>query len=289
MERVKRHRRLLVVVAVLNIAYSLSGECGCSCRTSARLRVALLPCMVMSPLSTITMSRRSHRARWHPTSAGDTVRNCDIGMTQGIRGFDDRPAVGTLWVFVFGLIFMAWAWHRSRGRNDLTGRTVVESWIPHNGVSALPKTPGRVVKRLADELGKRGSVSRSSNRQDSTCSSAGPVFSRTFPRASGETRVPFYCARFQVLALVRSGGCDLLHANWSLTGWFAWSLASSRRKVLLTERSPFLIETNKPYGEWIRSIGHSELRSGSHVERASEGEPRAQFPEIISGWFRRRG
>lgn len=56
---------------------------------------------------------------------------------------------------------------------------------------------------------------------------------------------PVYCIHFMVLAVVMSRQVELLHANWSLSGFFA-VIASrlTRRKLLLTERSPLLIETN---------------------------------------------
>jgi len=123
-ERVKRHRRLLVVVAVLNIAYSLVGGVRLFVSYQALgYEVALLPCMVMSPLSTITMvaSLTPGAVGIRQALVGYGSQLLDIGMTQGIVASTIDHAVGTLWVFVFGLIFMAWAWHRSRGRNDLDG------------------------------------------------------------------------------------------------------------------------------------------------------------------------
>jgi len=152
--------------------------------------------------------------------------------------------------------------------------------------TAYPRFPedprGEFVKRLADELGKRGVRVEVIEPAGFDVLKRGAGF---LPNLSTSLRArlafPFYCARFQVLALVRSGGCDLLHANWSLTGWFAVVAGRvRRRKVLLTERSPFLIETNN---RMVNGFVRLVIRSCDLVVTLS-GQAREnlarKFPEI---------
>ena len=59
---------------------------------------------------------------------------------------------------------------------------------------------------------------------------------------------PVYCLHFLLIAVARAPRCDLLHANWSLSGWIAVIAGRlAGRRVLLTERSPLLIETENKW------------------------------------------
>lgn len=95
---------------------------------------------------------------------------------------------------------------------------------------------------------------------------------------------PIYCAHFLVLALARAARCDLLHANWSLSGFFAVIAGSLLRKaVLLTERSSFLIGSrNARINAWMGWI----MRRCAAVVTISGGARQAlaeKFPDIEIG------
>lgn len=105
-------------------------------------------------------------------------------------------------------------------------------------------------------------------------------------RRSGVARVlfPFYCLHFLVIAIAKAGRCDLLHANWSLSGFFAVIAGRLRRKkVLLTERSSFLIETdNARVTAWMGWIMERCAAVVTISGGARDGLER-KFPEIDVG------
>jgi len=95
---------------------------------------------------------------------------------------------------------------------------------------------------------------------------------------------PIYCVHFLVLALVRAARCDLLHANWSLSGFFAVIAGSLLRKaVLLTERSSFLIGSRSArINSWMGWI----MRRCAAVVTISGGAREAlakKFPDVEIG------
>jgi len=56
---------------------------------------------------------------------------------------------------------------------------------------------------------------------------------------------PFYITHFYFKIIKESRKCDIIHANWMLTGLLAiLSKPFHNKKIILTERSPYLVSTN---------------------------------------------
>lgn len=102
---------------------------------------------------------------------------------------------------------------------------------------------GIFIKRLADSLEEAGvSVEIIEPRGYEVLKGGSGLVPNLKKSLLAKLVFPVYCLHFLVLATVRARGCDLLHANWSLSGWFAVVAARlSGKSVLLTERSPLLI------------------------------------------------
>jgi len=100
---------------------------------------------------------------------------------------------------------------------------------------------------------------------------------------------PFYCLHFLFLAVAAAGRCDLLHANWSLSGFFAVLAGRLRgRHVLLTERSSFLIgNTNARVNAWMgwvmRRCAAVVTISGTAREALARKFPDLDFGVIPNG------
>lgn len=100
---------------------------------------------------------------------------------------------------------------------------------------------------------------------------------------------PLYCVHFLVIAAVGALRCDLLHANWSLSGFFAVIAGKlAGRKIVLTERSSLLIESRN---RWVNTfIGWVMRRSDERVtisdlarRRLEEKFPDLEFRVISNG------
>jgi len=100
---------------------------------------------------------------------------------------------------------------------------------------------------------------------------------------------PVYCAHFLVVALVGAARCDLLHANWSLSGFFAVIAGGLLgKRVLLTERSSFLIGSrNARVNSWMgwvmRRCAAVVTISGGAREALAEKFPRIEIGVIPNG------
>lgn len=92
---------------------------------------------------------------------------------------------------------------------------------------------------------------------------------------------PFYCLHFLAIALFHAVRCDLIHANWSLSGFFAVIAAKvTRRRVIVTERGQFLIDAE---GKWINRWLHWVLRGATTRVVISESAREAmerKFPDL---------
>lgn len=98
---------------------------------------------------------------------------------------------------------------------------------------------------------------------------------------SARLEFPFYCLHFLVLAVLRARRCDLLHANWSLAGFFA-VLAGRvcRTPVIVTERGQFLINARNG---WINRWLHWVLAGARERVVISESAREAlqkKFPDL---------
>ena len=92
---------------------------------------------------------------------------------------------------------------------------------------------------------------------------------------------PWYCLHFLIIAIARARRCDLLHANWSLAGFFAVVAGRlARRKVLLTERSRFLIEATSPgiikFVHWVMARSDRVVTISDNARTHLVGK----YPEI---------
>jgi len=124
-ETVRSHRKQLFVLALLNAFYVAIG--GVRLYVAYRALgndVALLPCIVISTLSTITVI-------FTLTPGGMGIRQAlvgygsdalHIGAAQGVVASTIDHAVGTLWVFIIGVAFTNWLWMRGiRGGGEDAG------------------------------------------------------------------------------------------------------------------------------------------------------------------------
>lgn len=92
---------------------------------------------------------------------------------------------------------------------------------------------------------------------------------------------PFYCLHFLVLAVRRARGCDLLHANWSLAGFFAVVAGRvCRTPVLVTERGQFLIDARN---RWINRWLHWVLAGAKErvvISESARSTLESKFPDL---------
>ncbi len=123
-DKVRTHHRALSMIAILNVAYALIG--------AARLLVSyralgydveFLRCLVLAPLSTVTMiaSVTPGAVGIRQALVGYGSNLLGVGMAEGVVASTIDHAVGTIWVFVFGLIFTNWIWAKDL-RQKAAGR-----------------------------------------------------------------------------------------------------------------------------------------------------------------------
>lgn len=114
-EEIKLHRKTIVVLALLNVAYIIVG----ALRLYVSYRalgyvVGFLECLVIAPISTLTMllSLTPGAIGFRQALVGYASELLGIGMAEGVVAATIDHAVGTLCVFVFGLIFSNWIFAR---------------------------------------------------------------------------------------------------------------------------------------------------------------------------------
>ena len=114
-EQIKAHRQVVLVIIVIDVLYVIVG----AFRLWVSYRalgypVDLLSCIVISPISTLTMlvSLTPGAVGIRQALVGYGSELLGIGMTEGVVASTIDHAVGTLWVFVFGLTFANWIWAR---------------------------------------------------------------------------------------------------------------------------------------------------------------------------------
>lgn len=112
-EEVRRHHWNLVVLAFLNAAYIVVGGFRLYVAYhAAGYAVKVLPCVIISTLQTITviftLTPGAVGIRQALVGYGSGLLN--IGATEGVVASTIDHAVGTLWVFVVGIIFTNWIW-----------------------------------------------------------------------------------------------------------------------------------------------------------------------------------
>jgi glycosyltransferase involved in cell wall biosynthesis len=92
---------------------------------------------------------------------------------------------------------------------------------------------------------------------------------------------PFYCIHFLAIAVFHALRCDLLHANWSLSGTFAVLAGKLTRKpVVVTERGQFLIDAR---GKWINRWLHGVLSAAGTrvaISESSREKLSRKFPDL---------
>ncbi len=114
-ELVKRHRRILLLLAFLDI--------WCIFIQALRLYfsyhtlgydVRLLHCFVIAPLSTLAAitSLTPGAVGIRQAVVGYSSELLDIGLAEGVMASTIDHAIGTVWVFCFGLLFSGWVWRR---------------------------------------------------------------------------------------------------------------------------------------------------------------------------------
>ena len=95
---------------------------------------------------------------------------------------------------------------------------------------------------------------------------------------------PFYVAHFLLIALAKARHCDLFHANWSLSGLVAVIAGKfTGRRILLTERSPLLINTSN---RWLNRATGWVMRRCDRVVTISAAAREAlerKFPDLDVG------
>lgn len=122
-EQVRRHRPMLLAIALLNMAFVVAGAVRLFISYRALgYEVEFLPCLVMSPLSTLTLilSITPGAVGVRQALIGYSSKLLDIGLTEGVVASTVDHAVGTIWVFVFGLIFSNWIWAHRLGKKTQT-------------------------------------------------------------------------------------------------------------------------------------------------------------------------
>ena len=115
-DQVRRHGKVLSVIAVLNVVYAVIGAMRLLVSYgSVGYEVDLLSCLVMAPLSTITvlLSVTPGAVGVRQALVGYGSNLLGVGTTEGVVASTIDHAVGTLWVFIFGLIFSNWIWIRT--------------------------------------------------------------------------------------------------------------------------------------------------------------------------------
>lgn len=92
---------------------------------------------------------------------------------------------------------------------------------------------------------------------------------------------PLYCAHFLVIAVYHAFRCDLIHANWSLSG-FVGVLAGrvARKPVIVTERGQFLIDSrNRWLNRWLHWV-LSRADDRVVISTSARETLRAKFPDL---------
>lgn len=92
---------------------------------------------------------------------------------------------------------------------------------------------------------------------------------------------PFYCLHFLLLAAWRARRCDLLHANWSLSGFFAVLAGRAcRTPVLVTERGQFLIDARNAWlNRWLHWV-LSAAKGRVVISESAKRTLQAKFPDL---------
>jgi glycosyltransferase involved in cell wall biosynthesis len=105
---------------------------------------------------------------------------------------------------------------------------------------------------------------------------------------------PLYCLHFLLISIRSASRCDLLHANWSLSGFFAVLAGKvTGRRVIVTERGQFLIDSrNRWVNRWLGWVlGNASARvaiSQSARDKLVEKFPDLAFHVIPNGVDDRR-
>lgn len=115
-QELRTHRMTLLVLVLLNVSYVVVG--GFRLFVSYRAlgyAVDLLPCLVMSPISalTVVLSFTPGAVGIRQALVGYSSELLGVGLTHGVVASTVDHAVGTLWIFVVGLTFTNWIWARS--------------------------------------------------------------------------------------------------------------------------------------------------------------------------------